>query len=142
MTEPVSLITHGCVTKDPTSWHFKGAHTSCLWVPVGEALGCSSAGSSGSRPLTISPALPSLSGNTARLASPPPSAAFHPSEQVTLEGKGQHRCDPHPQEAGAAGVAMKALATLTLESIKAGKVNVLRRLRGPHEREYSTAIPG
>ena len=58
MTEPVSLITHGCVTKDPTSWHFKGAHTSCLWVPVGEALGCSSAGSSGSRPLTISPALP------------------------------------------------------------------------------------
>ena len=100
MTEPVLLITHGCVTKDSTSWHFEGAHTSCLWVPVGEELGCSSAGSSGSRPLTTSPDLPSLPGHTARLASHPfcclPSIrASHPW------GEGRHRCDPpHPAEGG------------------------------------------
>lgn len=38
-----------------------------------------------------------------------------------------------PQEAGATAVTMEALATLTLESIKAGTMTVLRRLRAPHE---------
>ena len=63
-----------------------------------------------------------------------PSAAFHPSEQATLEGRGDTGVTlPTPQKAGATGVTTGALATLTLESIKAGKVNVLRRLRASLE---------